>query len=131
VSILRVDDVVPLQGPGLIAGTATIEAKKAAIAVFVATTLRAMDVVTADPELGLEAAIVAVPELASGRGAQLAVLEATIETWRGTAQESGGLGALDRDGWTASIEYLTTLGLVPNPVSVDDLLHDATARSDA
>jgi NitT/TauT family transport system substrate-binding protein len=80
VTVLQVDDVVPLQGPGLIAGTETLESKGAAIDAFVATTLRAMEAVTADPELGLEAAITAVPELASARDAQLAVLEATIET---------------------------------------------------
>jgi ABC-type nitrate/sulfonate/bicarbonate transport system substrate-binding protein len=130
VTVLQVDDVVPLQGPGLIAGTETLESKGAAIDAFVATTLRAMEAVTADPELGLEAAITAVPELASARDAQLAVLEATIETWHGAAQEAGGLGALDRAGWTASIEYLTTLGLVPNPVTVDDLLLQGSSRGD-
>lgn len=124
VVLLRIDDITPLPGPGLISGVGTLESKRDAIAAFVTTTLRAMDAITADPGIGLEAAIVAVPELASAREAQLAVLEATIQTWSGRAQASGGLGAIDRDGWTASIEYLTTLGLVPNPVTVDDLVRD-------
>jgi NitT/TauT family transport system substrate-binding protein len=122
--VLRIDDITPLPGPGLISGTSTLESKRDAIAAFVTTTLRAMDEITADPAIGLEAAIVAVPELASARDAQLAVLEATIETWRGEAQAADGLGAIDRDGWTASIEYLTSLGLVPNPVTADDLVSD-------
>jgi NitT/TauT family transport system substrate-binding protein len=124
VEILRIDDITPLQGPGLIAGLGTLDSNQEAVAAFVSATLRAMDEISADPEIGLEAAIVAVPELASAREAQLAVLEATIESWRGPAQASAGLGAIDRDGWAASIEYLTSLGLVPNPVTVDDLVRD-------
>jgi NitT/TauT family transport system substrate-binding protein len=122
--VLRIDDITPLPGPGLIAGVDTLESKRDAIAAFVNTTLRAMDEITADPQVGLEAAIVAVPELASAREAQLAVLEATIESWSGPVQVSGGLGAIDRDGWAASIDFLSDLGLVPNPVTVDDLVRD-------
>jgi hypothetical protein len=29
---------------------------------------------------------------------------------------------IDRAGWEASLAYLTELGLVPNPVTVDDLI---------
>jgi len=126
--VLRIDDITPLPGPGLIAGVDTLQRRSEAIAAFVTTTLRAMDEITADPELGLEAAITAVPELASARDAQLAVLEATIETWTGSYQVNAGLGAVDRDGWSATIEYLTTLGLVPNPVTVDDLIRDDLFR---
>jgi NitT/TauT family transport system substrate-binding protein len=126
--ILRIDDITPLPGPGLIAGVDTLDRRSEAIAAFVTTTLRAMDQIAADPELGLEAAIAAVPELASARDAQLAVLEATIETWTGSYQASNGLGAVDRDGWAASIEYLTSLGLVPNAVTVDDLVRDDLFR---
>jgi NitT/TauT family transport system substrate-binding protein len=129
VVVLRIDDITPLPGPGLIAGVDTLDRRSEAIAAFVTTTLRAMDEITADPELGLEAAIAAVPELASARDAQLAVLEATIETWTGSHQASNGLGAVDRDGWERSIEYLTTLGLVPNPVTVDDLVRDDLFRT--
>jgi NitT/TauT family transport system substrate-binding protein len=127
-TILRIDDITPLPGPGLVAGVATLETKRAQIDAFVQVSLRAMEAITADPQIGLEAAITAVPELAGAREAQLAVLEATIDTWTGPVQEADGLGAIDRDGWTATIEYLTTLGLVPNPVSVDDLIDAGTSR---
>ncbi len=89
-----------------------------------------MEAIIADPEVGLEAAIVAVPELASDREGQLAVLQATIDSWTGPVQVADGLGAIDRAGWTASIEYLTTLGLVPNPVTVDDLVVVASSRGE-
>ncbi len=122
--VLHVDAITPLPGPGLIVGSATLAAKHDAIAGFVAATLRAMNAIKLDPSVGLEAAIKAVPELASARDAQAAVLAATIESWTGPVQDSKGLGAIDRVGWTRSIAYLATLGLVPNPVSVDDLVRD-------
>jgi NitT/TauT family transport system substrate-binding protein len=120
--VLTIDAITPLPGPGLIAGTSTLETKHDAIAGFVAATLRAMVEIKATPKVGLDAAIKAVPELASGRDLQAAILDATIKTWSGPVQDARGLGAIDRDGWTASITYLGTLGLVKNPVTVDQLV---------
>ena len=123
-SILRVDEIVPLPGNGLITGTATLESRRDAVTAFVSATLRAMGDIVADPQVGLEAAIAEVPELADDRDAQLAVLEATIDAWQDEATDAGGLGTIVRDDWTASIDYLATLpgDLVPNPVDVDDLV---------
>ena len=61
---------------------------------------------------GLDAAIVAVPELAADRAGQAAVLAATIDSWTGPVQAQFGLGAIDSNGWIDSIAYMTTLGLV-------------------
>ena len=47
---------------------------------------------------------------------------ATIDVWTGPAQAADGLGAIDPADWDASIAYLTTLGLVPNPVTADQML---------
>jgi ABC-type nitrate/sulfonate/bicarbonate transport system substrate-binding protein len=91
------------------------------VAAFVAATLRAMDDIAAEPDLGLDAAIAAVPELGLEREKQSAILAATIEIW---ITGAGGFGAIERTGWEASIAYLTELGLVPNPVTVDDLVRD-------
>jgi NitT/TauT family transport system substrate-binding protein len=130
VTVLTIDDVTPLPGPGIIAGQATIEAKPEALRAFVEATLRAMQEIAADPAVGLDAAIAAVPELATQREAQAAILDATIAAWTGPVQVANGLGALDRDGWVASIAYLQTLQgaggvpLVPNPITVDDVLAD-------
>ena len=121
-TVLRVDEITPLPGNGLIVGTATLEAKSDAIAAFIAATLRAMEDIAADPSVGLDAAIVAVPDLAAARETQAAILEATIEVWRGSVQVERGLGAIEPADWTASIAYLESLGLVPNPVTVDDVI---------
>jgi NitT/TauT family transport system substrate-binding protein len=122
VVVLHVDDVVALPGPGLITSTATIDAKRAAVSAFIEATLAAMTQIAADPDKGLAAALAAVPDLATQRETQKAILEATISTWSrpgGTAQD---YGSIDRPGWEASLAYLTKLGLVPNSVNVDDLL---------
>jgi putative riboflavin transport system substrate-binding protein len=122
--VLHIDQITPLPGPGLIAAAQTLTDKHDAIVRFVAATLRAMNAIKLNPQVGLDAAIKTVPELASARDAQLAILKATIDSWTGPVQTANGLGAIDRDGWTKSIAYLTTLGLVPKPVTVDDLVVD-------
>ena len=123
-SVLHVDDIVALPGPGLIAGVGTLEEQQDAVQAFVTATLRAMEEIAADPEVGLDAAIAEVPELGTDRDTQRAILDATIDTWEGPLQAERGLGAVDRDGWQASIDYLDDLGLVPNPITIEDVLRD-------
>lgn len=122
--VLHVDDVIALPGPGLIVGQAALDARNNAVAAFVSATLQAMTEIATDPQKGLDAAIKAVPELASDREKQLAILNATIATWAPPGGDAGDFGAIDRDGWGASIDYLSKLGLVPNPVTVDRLVQD-------
>ncbi len=122
VTVLTVDDIVPLPGNGLIVGTATLDTKSDAVAGFIAATLRAMEEISADPQVGLDAAIKAVPELASARETQAAILAATIEVWKGPVQQAHGLGAIEPTDWQKSIDYLTTLKLVAKPVAVDDVI---------
>ena len=122
--VLTVDSIVPLPGNGLIVGTATLTAKHDALAAFVAATLRAMEDIIADPAAGLDASITAVPELASDREGQAAVLAATIDAWQSDLTATQGLGAIDPAAWTTSIAFMAGLpdGLVPNPVTADQLV---------
>jgi ABC-type nitrate/sulfonate/bicarbonate transport system substrate-binding protein len=122
--VFHIDDVVALPGPGLIVGTSTLDAKRDAIAAFQSATLRAMTEIAADPSKGLEAAIVAVPELGSNRATQEAILEATIATWAPPGGGPGDFGAIDRAGWEATVDLLVTLGIVPSPVDVDRLVRE-------
>ena len=123
-SVLHVDDIVALPGPGLIAGVGTLDEQQDAVQAFVTATLRAMEEIADDPEVGLDAAIAEVPELGNDRDTQRAILEATVDAWRGPLQAERGMGTVDRDGWQASIEYLDDLGLVPNPITIEDVLRD-------
>ena len=122
--VLQVDDIVALPGPGLIVGTATLDAKKDAVAAFANATLKAMFEIAADPTKGLDAAIAAVPELGADRTTQAAILDATIATWAPPGGGPDDYGTIDRTGWQASLEYLGKLGLVPNPVTVDRLVQE-------
>lgn len=124
VVVLKSPPSTPLPGPGLISSDATIAAKRGALRAFVAATLRAMNEIAADPQKGLDASVKAVPELGKDPATQLAILKATIDTWKadvGTAP----YGTIDRPGWTSSIAFMAKLGLVPKPVTVDDVVTDA------
>ena len=124
--VLSVDDIVPLVGNGLIVGESTLAAKGDALRAFVAATLRAEEAIIADPEKGLEAAIARIPELASDRQTQLAVLRATIEMWQDEVTAASGLGSLDRAGWASMLDFMSNLPDSPvgAPVTVDQLLTD-------
>jgi NitT/TauT family transport system substrate-binding protein len=126
VNVLRVDEVTPLPGPGLITAEATIAAKTPALRAFIAATRRAMEEIAADPENGLEAAIEKVPEIANDRETQLAILEATVETWQSPYTREHGLGSIDEAAWTKSIDFMRTLpgGPVPNPVVATDMISE-------
>jgi putative riboflavin transport system substrate-binding protein len=108
-SILRVDETTPLPGQGLTVGTSTLASKRAALESFVAATLRAMEEITANPQLGLDDAIAAVPDLATDRPTQLAILSATVAIWHSQYTDQNGLGAIDKDAWSQSIEFMKTL----------------------
>jgi NitT/TauT family transport system substrate-binding protein len=129
VTVLRVDDVTPLPGPGIIVGTATLAAKKAAVAGFVRATLKAMNEIAATPSIGVDAAIKAVPDLASNRPLQEAILAATIADWRpsGAAAGSPITGAVDSAAWDKTVTFMTSLGLVPKPVTTTDLVDTTIA----
>jgi NitT/TauT family transport system substrate-binding protein len=123
VTILHVDDVVALPGPGLIVGTGALGSKHEAVRAFVAATLQAMDEIAANPQKGLDASIAAVPDLAATRDTQLAILTATIATWSRSHGPSARFGAIDTAGWQASIDYMTKLGgLLAKPVTVSDVV---------
>jgi NitT/TauT family transport system substrate-binding protein len=119
--VLTVDNVVPLPGPGLVTGTTTLAEKTDALRAFTAATLRAMDEIAADPQVGLDATFAAVPDLAADPDLQRQILDATIATWK-NPRTGAALGAIDRDGWQQSLAFMTGLGLVPNPVTVDQLV---------
>jgi NitT/TauT family transport system substrate-binding protein len=122
--VLGIDDKIALPGPGLVTGTATLASKRDALAAFTAATLRAMEEIAADPQKGLDATFASVPDLAKDPALQREILDATIATWK-NARTGGPLGSIDRAGWQQSLDFMTGLGLVPNPVTVDQLIDES------
>ena len=127
VNVLHVADVAPLPGPGLVTGTETLESKGDALRDFTAATVRAMEDITADPQLGLEATFARVPELSGDPETQRAILEATIDSWMGDHAGEYGLGSVDRSVWESGLEIMRSLpgSVVPDDLVVDDLVTDA------
>jgi NitT/TauT family transport system substrate-binding protein len=125
--VLRVADVAPLPGPGLVTGTATLESKGDALRAFTAATTRAMEKIVAEPQVGLDATFARVPELAGDPETQLAILEATIESWTGGYATEHGLGSVDRSAWESGLEIMRSLpdSTVSDSLTVGDLVTDA------
>jgi hypothetical protein len=65
-----------------------------------------------------------VPDLGQDRELQLGILRATIDTWQSPYTQANGLGAVDREAWRASIEFMRSLpeNPVPNAVTVEQLV---------
>ncbi|HEY5628269.1 MAG TPA: hypothetical protein VIR16_02050, partial [Candidatus Limnocylindrales bacterium] len=103
-----------------VTGTATLKAKHDALAAFTKATLKAMDDITADPQKGLDATFAIVPDLAKDKALQGQILTATIATWRDT-RTNAAYGVIDTAGWQKSLDFMASLGLVPNPVTVSQL----------
>jgi NitT/TauT family transport system substrate-binding protein len=121
--VLTVDEVVPLPGPGLVTGTATLAGKEAALKTFTSATLRAMDEIAANPQVGLDATFALVPDLAQDPALQRQILDATIAQWA-NPRTKAAYGTIDRAGWQQSLDFMSSLGLVPNPVTVDQLVSE-------
>jgi NitT/TauT family transport system substrate-binding protein len=127
VNVLRVADVAPLPGPGLVTGVDTLEQKGDALRAFTAATVRAMEEISADPQLGLEATFARIPELADDPETQVAILEATIDSWMGDHAAEHGFGSVDRAAWASGLEIMRGLpdSVVREDLTVDDLVTDA------
>jgi NitT/TauT family transport system substrate-binding protein len=126
VTVLSVDEVAPLPGPGLAVGRDTLAARGPALRAFTQVTLRAMEEIIADPQRGLDAAFARVPELASDPETQRAILEATIAAWQHGSPGTHGLGVVDRDVWRSALAIMSRLpeSVVDASLSVDDLVTD-------
>ena len=121
---LTVDQIVPLPGPGLIVGTNALATKQEALKAFVAATLRAMDEIKANPQAGVDDTIAVVPELASNKDVQLAILNATIAMWSSSYTQANGTGAIDTDAWSKSLDFMRGLpdSNIPSNLTVDQLV---------
>jgi putative riboflavin transport system substrate-binding protein len=125
-NLLTIDEVTPLPGPGLTVGESTLASKTEALRSFVAATLRAMDEIKGNPELGLDDTFAIAPDLAANREQQRAILLATIETWDSPYTTENGAGAIDLDAWQASLDFMRGLpdSNIPADLTADNLVTD-------
>ena len=127
-SVLALPPASQLPGPGLIVSAAALNGpKKDALRVFVSATQHAMRDIEADPQKGIDAAIARVPELATDRPAQLAVLQATIALWESDYTRANGMGAVDPALWERSITFMAGLPakLLAKQVTAADCISSA------
>ena len=127
VQLLTVEQIAPLPGPGVIAGDDLLASDPALVEAFVAATVRAQVAIAADPNLGLQAAIVAVPTIASDTDTALLVLKRTLELWRvGGAPPTG---QINTEVWAAGYATMRELGFIDGSVPVAEMFSVVAAGS--
>lgn len=120
VDLLTIDQIAPLPGPGTIVGQALLDSDPDLVRRFAQATARAQRAVIDDPELGLQAAKVAVPAIADDLDTARAVLEATTVLWAG---EGGfGDGAIDVSRWRKAYDIMRRLGFIDGSVPVEQMI---------
>ena len=117
--LLTVEKIAPLPGPGLVVGDGLLAADPVFVQSFVNATIAAMAPIAADPQLGVEAALVAVPTIASDKATALAVLTATVALWK---LPDGGISPIvDKAVWTKGYETMKRLGFIDGSVPLSEM----------
>jgi NitT/TauT family transport system substrate-binding protein len=119
VDLLTVDDAAPLPGPGVIVGDELLAAEPELVRAFARATAAAQAAVIEDPDLGFAAAEAEVPTIAEGPDVARAVLDATIELWRGDEFAAGRIPA---ELWATGYETMERLGFIDGSVPLDEMI---------
>jgi NitT/TauT family transport system substrate-binding protein len=117
---LTIDQIAPLPGPGLIVGDALLATDPALVQAMVNAIVLAQTPVAADPQLGLDAAIVAVPSIKSDKATALEVLKATVKLW--TLPDGGLSPVIDSTVWTSGYETMKRLGFIDGSVPLSEMV---------
>lgn len=129
VKTLTVDDLVPLPGPGIVVGDELLADDLNLVQRFAMAVVRAQDVIAEDAQLGLDAAIEAVPAIGEDPETARAVLEATVEVWRGPA--GGSTGSIQPEIWQSGYETMRRLGFIDGSVPVEEMYDRRVAGGSA
>jgi NitT/TauT family transport system substrate-binding protein len=126
--VLAIDEIVPLPGPGMIAGDALIEERPDLVSAFVEATARAQAAVIADPELGVIAAEAdGVESVIEDRATAERVLRATVELWAG--DDGFGHGQIDEERWRSAYETMERLGFIDGSVPLEEMIDPRVGAS--
>jgi NitT/TauT family transport system substrate-binding protein len=118
--LLTIDQVAPLPGPGVIAGDELLATDRQLASSFAAAVVLAQQAIARDPDVGLQAALEAVPTLAEDAATAMAVLEATIPIWLG--QEPGIDGSINESVWRSGHAIMLDLGFIDGSVPMADMI---------
>jgi len=118
--LLTVDDIAPLPGPGVIASDELLAADLDLAFDFALATHLAQQAVADDPELGLRAAVAAVPTIAEDEATALAVLEATVQVWLGGAPVINSV--IDETTWISGYQIMQGLEFIDGSVPLEDMI---------
>lgn len=136
VELLTVEEIAPLPGPGVVAGEGIIESDPETAVRFVQAVYDAQVAIAADVELGLDAAIAAVPTIAEDRETARAVLEATVGLWLGEEGQVpdiyDAMAPRSRVGeaWERGYQTMRDLGFIDGSVTMLDMLEGFVANQD-
>jgi len=121
-TMLTVDEVAPLPGPGVVVGDDLLGSDRAMVAAFAHAVEQAQAAIAGDIDLGLQDAVNEVPTIAEDRDTARAVLTATAELWK---DASGAVSAaIDADVWASGYQTMVRLGLIDGSVPVTDMYED-------
>jgi NitT/TauT family transport system substrate-binding protein len=122
VSLLTVDELVPLPGPGIVVGD-ELRADRDLIHDFVVAVSRAQGAIASNVDAGLDAAIEAVPAIGESRETAREVLEGTVDLW---LDDDGQVTtAINRELWRTAYQTMRDLGFIDGSVPVDEMVDDA------
>jgi NitT/TauT family transport system substrate-binding protein len=118
--LLTIDQIAPLPGPGLIAGDDLLAADPILVQKMVNAIIISQAPIAADPQLGVDAAVVAVPSIATDKATALAVLTATVKLW--TLPDGGVSPLIDRELWVGAYATMQRLGFIDGSVPLDEMI---------
>jgi len=128
VGLLTVDAFVSLPGPGVVVSDDLLETDYEMAAAFVTAVYEAQRAIAEDVDVGLEAAIVAVPTIAEDRETARAVLERTVELFYGEAGDVPILGATV--DWEQGYATMEKLGFIDGSVPPEEMIETFVVEQD-
>jgi NitT/TauT family transport system substrate-binding protein len=118
-ALMTVDEIIPLPGPGLVAGDALLESDPEVVAGIQWAVFKAQEVIADDLDAGVDAAIAEVPAIGEDRETAAAVLQATVELW---LDERGKVAvSYNREAWESGYETMRVLGFIDGSVPLSEM----------
>lgn len=112
--LLTIDRIAPLPGPGLVVGDELLASDRDLVQRFINATAMAQAPIKAEPQVGVDAAAIAVPAVGSDKATALAVLTATVELWTNSPPPDPVI-------WAEGYATMRELGLIDGSVPVEEM----------